>query len=169
MENKHLILMMGISGCGKSCVARKFTEIFRDSIIISRDAIRFSLLSDEDSYFKKEKQVFKNYVTLAQTAIECQINKIYLDATHLNRKSRDKILRPLAPLLHSYGYDVDIIYVHTPIETAIERDAKRTGRMCVGEKVIREQFTSLELPTEEEVEYWKPYFDLYLPEDEVSE
>ena len=53
--------MTGIPGAGKSSwLENNFVED-RD-YIISRDAIRFSMLKDSDEYFAKEDEVFKTFV-----------------------------------------------------------------------------------------------------------
>ena len=43
---KKLYLLMGISGSGKSTWARDFQSKFSDSILISRDGARFSLVKE---------------------------------------------------------------------------------------------------------------------------
>ena len=54
---KHLYLMMGVAGSGKSTYAK---NILKDGdIYISRDEIRYSLLTEEDDYFAKENEVIK--------------------------------------------------------------------------------------------------------------
>ena len=92
---KELYLLMGISGSGKSTWARDFQSKFSDSIVISRDAVRFSLVKENEAYFAKEKKVFKTFAHLACEAIKAEINNVILDATHLNFSSRQKILNAI--------------------------------------------------------------------------
>ena len=54
-----LIIMSGAPGCGKSTYARKYCEEHKDTVIVSRDAIRFSLLKDGEHYFSKEIEVLR--------------------------------------------------------------------------------------------------------------
>ena len=50
-----LLVMMGPSSCGKSFLAKQFADCHEDTMIVSRDAIRFALLKPGDEYFKYEK------------------------------------------------------------------------------------------------------------------
>ena len=44
MKKTKLIVMIGVSGSGKSYLAKHIQETHDDCIIVSRDAIRFGLL-----------------------------------------------------------------------------------------------------------------------------
>ena len=46
---KHLFLMCGVAGAGKSTYLSKI----KNAAIISRDEIRFSIIGDFDDYFAK--------------------------------------------------------------------------------------------------------------------
>ena len=61
---------------------------------VSRDAIRFSMINDNDEYFQKEKNVWKEYIHQIQEEINAN-NTVIADATHLNKKSRQKLLNTL--------------------------------------------------------------------------
>ena len=50
------------------------------------------MLKDEDSYFSKEKEVFKEFCKQIDIALQSYDNVI-ADATHLNFASRNKTLR----------------------------------------------------------------------------
>lgn len=41
----------------------------RDDLYISRDEIRYSMISDKDEYFSKEKEVFNEYVKQIDEAL----------------------------------------------------------------------------------------------------
>ena len=55
-----LYLMVGIPGSGKSTFIANTKEV--RTLIVSRDAIRFSMVSEGESYFKKEKEVFNTFI-----------------------------------------------------------------------------------------------------------
>lgn len=107
---------------------------------ISRDLIRFAILQDEDDYFSKEDEVFEQFITNINEAIKKQCNRIFIDATHLNAKSRAKVLSRIK----INGNELNLIYVKVPLELAIKRNNKRGGRALVPEKSIREMYEKLE-------------------------
>lgn len=57
---KKIYLLCGIPGSGKSTWAKNHLD--DNSIWISRDLIRFSMVSEEEEYFSKEKEVFKEFI-----------------------------------------------------------------------------------------------------------
>ena len=56
-----LFIMMGVPGSGKTTLAKKLVEDKPNTIRVSRDDIRFSLLEKGDEYFAKEDKVFKTF------------------------------------------------------------------------------------------------------------
>lgn len=157
---KKLYLMMGISGSGKSSWARDFQSKFSDTIVISRDAVRFSLVKENEAYFAKEKKVFKTFAHLACEAIKAEINNVILDATHLNFSSRQKILNAIKEPLQEHGYKVIVMHIDTAPSVSITRDKKRLGREQVGSEVISKQVGSIEPVTDSEKRLWKEFFDM---------
>ena len=61
MNMPKLMVMVGIPGSGKSTFAKHYSEDANNMPIvwISRDEVRYSLISEKDEYFAKEKDVFK--------------------------------------------------------------------------------------------------------------
>lgn len=139
--HKILLLMSGIPGSGKSYWAQH--HIDNKTKYISRDEIRFSMLTDEDEYFAKEKEVFKEFCRQIDKAFETY-NTVIADATHLNFASRNKTLRNIKTKLD----EINVIFINTPLEVAIERNSKRTGRKLVPEQTIRNMYNSIVLPDE---------------------
>ena len=92
---KELVLMMGVPGSGKSTYARN--TIKTGDIYISRDEIRYSMLTDEDDYFAKENEVIKTFIQYIDEALADTQHqgKVYADATHLSPKGRAQILNQL--------------------------------------------------------------------------
>lgn len=100
----NLIFMCGISGSGKSTIALRKSAEEKNSIVISRDNIRFDILTEKfgkksdysAEYFKCEREVFTKYIAEIVKAYNSGLyNNIYLDATHLNDKSRFKVINAL--------------------------------------------------------------------------
>ena len=133
--NKSLYMLVGLPASGKSTWAKAKCKNNPHAAYISRDEIRFSLLKDGEDYFAKEKEVFKTFITSIQQAMSdaFDYNEIYIDATHLNERSRQKVLNKL----NVSHWDIYLVNFTTPIEVCIERNSHRTGREFVPESVIR--------------------------------
>ena len=142
---KHLYLMVGVPGSGKSTYVK---NILKDGdIYISRDKIRYSLLTEEDDYFAKENEVIKTFIDNIDKSL---VNKeycgdVYADATHLSPKSRAQVLNQL-----KNKDKVSVIYLDIPLNIILERNAKRKGRALVPENVVRRMYNSIILPTKAE-------------------
>ncbi len=129
MKRKNLYLMCGIPGSGKSTFCNEMiSKSDRKAEYISRDVIRFSYLKDGDDYFSKEDDVFTTFVSSINDAIDDDtLDDIFVDATHLNEKSRNKVLKYL---------DLDFVKI-IPVnflidfDLALERNNLREGRSCV--------------------------------------
>ena len=142
---KELVLMMGVPGSGKSTYARNILKY--GDIYISRDEIRYSILTDEDDYFAKENEVIKTFIQYIDEAlIDTQYQgKVYADATHLSPKSRAQVLNQL-----KNKNKVSVIYLDVPLNVILVRNAQREGRALVPENVIRRMYKSIILPTKAE-------------------
>ena len=140
----RLFMMVGAPGTGKSTfVANNLKDGF---IWISRDRIRYSLLEEGDDYFAKERKVFNQFILSINEAIMWdEYPNIIIDATHLTKASRTKVLKRLASV-----DEIRAIVMTTPLEIALERNAKREGRERVPDDVIKSMYDSFELPTKEE-------------------
>ncbi len=141
-----LYIMMGQPGSGKSTFLKQahFGCTYK---IISRDAIRFSIVKENEPYFKKEKQVFKEFITQINQAAE-EVDIVVADATHLNRASRKKLTNSINKELFN---SINVIWIKTSLEESLARNAKRAGtRACVPEDVIRNMYNNIESPTKEE-------------------
>ena len=152
---KNLILMSGIPGSGKSTLLKKRCDVTKE-VIVSRDAIRFSRLNDKDEYFANEDEVWKEYIaTLKLFLTDDNCESVIADATHLNARAREKVLRPLEEILKTSNIDVYVLFVNTSLETALERNAQRKGRALVPESAIKNMHRSLQAPSEKEgYDYW---------------
>lgn len=70
----RLFLTVGCPSSGKSTHIRENADtLFENPTIVSRDEIRFSLLEDEDDYFKKKRKflgyLFKRQMKLLRRAV----------------------------------------------------------------------------------------------------
>lgn len=133
MLRKKLVILVGIPGSGKSTWAQNHVNF--NTAWVSRDYIRFSMLSDNEDYFAHEKEAYNEYVDLIQHNIDerDEITTIIADATHLNWASRNKLLKQL----DLQNVDVETIFFNTSLKTCLRRNELREGRHFVPEKVIR--------------------------------
>lgn len=104
-------------------------------------------MAENEKYFSKEKQVFKEYVRRINNALENGYS-VFADATHLNKASRNKLLTAIDPELN---IEVDIIWIKVPLKTCIRQNQNRYGtRSFVPISVIHRMFNQIEAPEFEE-------------------
>jgi predicted kinase len=146
MAKSKLYLMMGCPGSGKSTYLRE--RFSQPPVVVSRDAVRFSMVKEDEEYFSKEKEVFKEYIEQIRTAIKFNA-EVFADATHLNESSRAKVLRALGSDLRDV--EVNVIWVRVPVEVAITQNELRMGtRAYVPKSVIRRMYSQATMPSKEE-------------------
>lgn len=139
--------MCGTSGAGKSTWVQEQIAA-NGGVWCSRDQVRFSLLEDGEDYFAKEDLVVSTWINNIQAALDDENgpDDIYIDATHLNKKSRDKTLKALN-LENTQVIAVNFI---VPLDICLYRNDFRKGRAFVPRSVIRRMFYTFEPATEAE-------------------
>ena len=147
MKQKRLFLLSGPAGCGKSTwIEHRLWQ--GGGAWISRDNIRFGMLQEGEDYFAHEDEVFDTFIHLIQNEIDIEsATDIYIDATHLNKAARDKVLNRLN--LDSLD-EVNCVFFDIPSEVAIERNENRTGLAHVPRSVIRRMALSHTMPEADE-------------------
>lgn len=162
----YLIMFCGVPGSGKSTealrMAGSLTARGLTAEHISRDELRFSMISNESEYFSKEKEVFNKFVEKMNNSLnknDCTI----IDATHISKASRAKILRRVE---NPDNVRLLVLYLTTPLDVCMQQNDLRTGKERVPQEVIERMAEQFEEPTEKEfvgfgfdtVEVWeKPY------------
>ena len=139
-----LYILCGAPGCGKSTFASKLVPNVH---WVSRDAIRFELIKNDEDYFSHEKEVFNHFVERIVISLQTGMDTI-ADATHLNMASRKKLTRAIDNYFELYN----IVYVifTASAETCIEHNKNREGRALVPEDVIHRMRASLTIPNHED-------------------
>lgn len=150
----QIYVMCGIPGSGKSTWCEKH---LREKPIVSRDAIRFNMIEDEEEYFSHEAEVFEVFIKAivgACSSFDCCV----VDATHISKASRNKLFRALDARIKG-RYDTTMVYFNVPLKTCLQRNKLRDGRALVPEQAIYSMHNSLTEPTYNEhesiTEIWK--------------
>lgn len=147
MKKQNLFIMVGVPGSGKSTFAKeKILKENENTIYVSRDEIRFSYIGCNDAYFAKEKDVFRDYIDKIQAGLD-EGKNVIADATHLNIKSRHKLLFSLHL---NDNIDVVTFYMKTPLDVCLKRNQKREEKYRVPEDVIRKMYNTLITPRADE-------------------
>lgn len=132
-----LYITMGIPGSGKSTYCR---EKINNCVYLSRDEVRFAMLTEDDDYFAKEPMVYSRWISLINTFLG-QGMSVIADATNLTKKARRRLINQLE-------YNVEIVYLNfsTSIEECVRRNSLRAGRALVPENVIYDMAARFEEP-----------------------
>lgn len=146
---KKLYVLVGAPGSGKSTWAQThLSNMPAPALYVSRDIIRFSLVSENEEYFSKEKEVYRRFISAIKRGLQ-KCNVTIADATHLNERSRAKLLRALGTSLR--GVEVSAIVIRSSLENTLIRNRNRIGtRSFVPEDKLKEMYNSMTMPSFEE-------------------
>lgn len=148
MKSKRVWLLSGIPGSGKSTWAKKQIAEY-GGIWCSRDAVRFSMVREDEPYFERENEVFNAWIAqICEALSNPMIKDIYIDATHLNDRSREKTLSRLPK--ENIEVIVNVCFA-VPLEVCLERNRQRSGRAVVPDEVIRNMAKSFKAPTKHKI------------------
>ena len=73
-----------------------------------------------------------------------------IDATHLNTKSRMKLLKQI---INKESVHIIPVWFNTPLEVCLKRNAKREGRECVPEDTLINMYNARQHPSEDNFPY----------------
>ena len=157
---KILIMMCGIPASGKSTIAYNLAKCLEEqkSIIVSMDNIReewFGTRKCQDS----GDEVYAQSVEDTLWAFE-NFNIVIYDATNRTKKARKQLVKAIQKY---YDCLVYCVYMATPLDIAIERNANRDESIQVPPATIQRMYDSLQHPTEKE----KYYKEIYIIEPKV--
>lgn len=156
MKSKTLYIISGVPGSGKDYFLNQYFGNSSNVKIISRDVIRFSLIENDDEYFSKESLVFSKFCKAIREAFN-EYDIVIANATHLNERSRNKLLNSLGKDFLKDKF-INCIYMDIPLKVALERNAKREGLSLVPEDAIKRMYESARRPNyDERYEYDKIY------------
>ena len=136
-----LYIMIGCPGSGKSTYAKNHIP---NAKYVSRDEIRFRLVSEEEEYFSKEDEVFETFINEINEGLRESVDVI-ADATHLNTKSRMKLFSNLN--IDKEKTEVHVIVMRTPLIECLRRNEKRKGtRSYVPIDVLKIMYNNFRKP-----------------------
>ena len=144
MKLKRVWLLSGLPGSGKSTWVKRQLNNKPHCYWASRDAVRFSMVREDEPYFERENEVFNEWIRrICEALSNPMIEDIYIDATHLNDRSRNKTLSRLPK--ENIREITNVVFA-IPIETCLERNRQRTGRAVVPDEVILNMAKSFKAP-----------------------
>lgn len=153
-----LHIMCGPQASGKSTFAKKHSGFY-----ISRDEIRNELITPEEKeidYFAKEDEVFTAFVNRIIKAIELNVYEdIYVDATHLNKKSRNKLISTLNNALNINTFiNIQFECMSIPLHICLQQNAARPLDERVPDEVLINAYKRYHIPDEEEMIYYVEHY-----------
>ena len=142
MKQKRVFLLSGPPASGKSTWVR--SRLTKGSEWISRDNVRFSIVKEDEEYFSHEDEVFDTFIAYINQSLEDpNIHTIYIDATHLNKRARHKVLSRIRKRNIS---ELNCVCFCVPPSVCQERNALREGRAKVPAAAIENMFKSFTYP-----------------------
>lgn len=158
-NKKYLFLMCGVPGSRKSSFIRWYNNKRRDNHFaestVSRDAIRFTLVSESEEYFSREKEVFTIFCNTIRERIE-ETGCAVVDATNINEKSRNKLFNGIGRDFLKTVHIIPLV-IETPLELCFYANSLREGREKVPESAIQNMYNNFTEPTFKEYNYDKIY------------
>ncbi len=147
---QHVLILIGISGSGKSTFAKQFVQDNPSYLRLNRDDLRRSIVPVPLGEFWKWDDKRKNRIerlvselekSALLSALESGWN-VVMDNTHLRQRYITEILKVVdKQATAKQSIDVSFQVIDVPLNTAIERDQARSD--VVGEAVIRDQHSRL--------------------------
>lgn len=139
---KKLIMMIGLSGSGKSTKAKELQTHCPESVIISSDELRKELLGNEEDQ-SQNPRIFEEFRKRVWKHLKDN-RTVIADATHLTQKSRASLLG----IAKKLNVPAEAYLVVKPVTECILDDLTRSR--VVGRKTIVSQVKKFEVPVPEE-------------------
>lgn len=137
----NLYLMCGVPGSGKSTFLKNKIKP-ENTVVISRDEIRFSMVNPYAEYFSREKEVQEEFWRQINEALKTG-KDVFADQTSLTPRSRKWLLE------HVEGYDTaNLVWIDEDLDTCVARNNMRRGtRAYVPESQVRRMYSQFVIPS----------------------
>lgn len=137
-----LIVLVGISGSGKSTAAQLYKEKFPNILVVSTDALRKELLGSEEDQ-TNGNLIFKTAYDLTHKYLVSGHNVVF-DATNLTARARKQLLRECGEYAEQR-----ICHVYTcSVDEAMEHQKNRVRQ--VPREVVEAQYKKFTMPSASE-------------------
>lgn len=136
-----LYIMMGIPGSGKSTWCKNHVDFDNGEKYISRDEIRFHYIKTRNEYFKKEKEVYREFINKISEALS-RNETVYADQTSLTESARRKLIMALPK-----PDEIHVVFLNTPLSECAENNKKRSGLKNVPMDAIYRMYSTMKIPT----------------------
>jgi len=120
MKDRHLTILVGIPGSGKSTAAAQLAAQDPNLVIISPDNLRLELTGDISNQ-SKNGFIFNTLLPCRINTAMTQRHNILIDATSVTKKAR----QPLIEQAKANGYNVKAIVMWATLEGCKARNAAR--------------------------------------------
>lgn len=132
----NLYLLIGLPGAGKTTFCKMIIARNRGLKYISSDELR-----DEFSNYRDDSvTIFR--IMHQRTLQMLKSSSVLYDSTDLERKYRIDLYKK-AKLINA---KTTAIFIHNGLNCAIQQSRLRTGRTDVNEKLIRDMYTTMQIP-----------------------
>lgn len=143
MKQKTVFLLCGVPASGKSTWARN--HMTPTTEWISRDNVRFSIVREDEEYFSHEDEVFDTFIAyINQTLENPKVDTIFIDATHISKGARRKVL---SRIRKQNIAELNCVWFDVSLDTCLARNHLRTGRERVPETAIENMYKSKTYPS----------------------
>ncbi len=130
-----LVVMVGVSGSGKSTFAHGLSQLNDRRTVISYDALRVTLTGDEADQSRNQEVVALAHQAVATTLAEGWTAVV--DGTHVDHAHR----RPLLDIAAVYAVPAFAVVLATPLDFCLLNQYRRSRH--VPDHIVRAQYSQL--------------------------
>lgn len=136
-----LFVLIGLPGAGKSTFAQIVRERNKEIKYVSSDELRKEFSEFKDNHSKIFDIMNKRTIDMLR-----KNNSVIYDSTNLERRYRIDLFNQIR-MLSLEKLKVEAVFIHNGLNKAIEQSNKRKNRNDVNEKLIRDMYETMQLPS----------------------
>ncbi len=134
METNKILLLVGIPASGKTTYALNFINRNENYVRVNKDDLRKSFFGSAVVDDKSEKIIETIQNSIIENSIASRKNVI-VDNTNLSKEKIEILINRFRDRA-----DIELMFFHIPLKTAIERDSLRDKLSSVGEEKLKKYF-----------------------------